>query len=158
MVERQCPYCNKDFSPAKCQPHQTVCSKPDCQRQRRASYRRSKNAADLRYHDACLQSARQWRKEHPDYWKQYRAEHPVSAERNREQQRFRDRKQRLQDLANNTSASDIKLCPATVWLLGSELHDLRNNTSAPAQVWILEALSSVKPVAGDLRNNTVLAQ
>ena len=35
------------------------------------------------------------RKQHPDYWKQYRQAHPSSVERNRQQQRLRDRKQRV---------------------------------------------------------------
>jgi hypothetical protein len=32
-----------------------------------------------------------------------------------------------------------------VWLLGTGLQNLANNNSAPAQVWILEALPPRKP-------------
>ena len=87
MIERRCPYCHKSFFASKCQPSQTVCGQTECQRQRSSSYRRNKIAADQKYREACRQSARQWRKEHPDYWKQYRQAHPDSVERLIEQKR-----------------------------------------------------------------------
>ena len=155
--QRCCPYCHRVFYPAKCQPRQTVCSASDCQRQRRLSYRRNKIATDPNYLEACRQSARQWRKQHPDYWKQYREAHPDSTESNRQRQKLRDRRQYLRNLANNTSASDLKLCPAKVWVLGPELHDLANNTLAPAQVWVLEAVPPLSPATRHLANNTPLA-
>jgi len=77
--------------------------------------------------------------------------------RNRDQQSARDRKQHLKTLANNTLASDLTPCPATVWLLGSEWRNLANNTLAPAQLWILQALPPRRPVAAALANNTALA-
>jgi len=157
MIERRCPYCLKAFSPSPYQLTQTVCGNPKCQQQRRSNYRRTKLAGDSNYREACRQSARQWRKQHPDYWKQYRQAHPASVERNRQQQNARDRKQHLQKLANNISASDLKPCPATVWVLGSALSELANNTSAPTQVWVLEALLPPPPPAGRLANNIPLA-
>jgi len=157
MIERRCPYCLQTFSPSIYQPTQTVCSDPGCQRQRRSDYRRTKLADDPSYRESCRQSARQWRKQHPDYWKQYRQAHPSSVERNRQQQSTRDRKQHLKNLANNIAASDLKPCPATVWVVGAELHQLANNTSAPAQVWVLEALPPPPQPLGHLANNIALA-
>ena len=157
MIERRCPYCQKSFIASKCQPAQTVCSKAECQQRRSSSYRRKKIAADQKYREGCRQSARQWRKEHPDYWKQYRRAHPDSVERNRQQQKSRDRKQNLKTLANNIPASDLKLCPATVLVLGPELHALANNTSAPVQVWVLEAVPPLHPATRHLANNISLA-
>jgi hypothetical protein len=145
MVERRCRYCQQVFHCSKYQPKQAVCSRPECQRQRRAEYHRAKLASDSEYAESCLESARKWRQDHPDYWKQYRQSHPASTERNREQQRARDRKQRLINLANNASASDLKHCPAAVWVLGPKLHALANNNSAPAQIWVLEALPPRMP-------------
>jgi hypothetical protein len=78
-------------------------------------------------------------------------------ERNRQQQKARERKQHLKTLANNIPASDLKLCPATVWVRGPELHELANNTSAPAQIWILEAVAPPCLAAGALANNIPLA-
>ena len=65
---------------------------------------------------------------------------PAVVERNRQQQRVRDQKRRLRDLANNNSAFDLKHSAAEVWLIGPGLEHLANNNSAPAQVWVLEAL------------------
>jgi hypothetical protein len=157
MLERRCPYCRKNFYPSKCQREQIVCGESGCQAHRRADYRRKKIAADPSYLEACRQSARQWRKQHPDYWSAYRKAHPAGVARNRERQKARDRRQHLANLANNISASDLKLCAAKVWVLGSELHDLANNTSAPAQVWVLEALSPTGEAGIRLANNTALA-
>ena len=140
MSERLCRYCQKRFQPSKFQPQQTVCSQPDCQRQRRADYHRQKIAADDDYREVCRDSPRKWRAAHPEYWKQYRQTHPESAERNRQQQTARDRKRRLRRLANNTSARDLKHSAAQVWLLGSAAGALANNNPASAQVWVIETL------------------
>jgi len=154
---RTCPYCQHSFQPSKCHPDQLVCSGPECQRQRRANYRQAKLARDPTYAEKCRESARKWRKQHPDYWTEYRHAHPDSMARNREQQCARDRKRRFTNLANNTLASDLRPCPATVWLMGPEWHNLANNTSAQAQLWVLEALPRRTPVAPALANNTALA-
>ena len=72
-------------------------------------------------------------------------QHPAAVERNRQQQHVRDQKRRLRDLANNNSVFDLKHSVAGVWLLGAGLQHLANNNSAPAQVWVLEALPPRKP-------------
>jgi len=140
MDERRCVYCQKNFQPSRFQRHQAVCGESGCQRRRRADYHRAKLAADSEYRDVCRDSLRKWRSRNPDYWKQYRQKNPASAERNRGQQRLRDRKRRLRNLANNTSALDLKHSAAEVWLVGSGAADLANNNSALAQVWVIEAL------------------
>lgn len=157
MIERRCPHCHRPFYPLSYQQTQMVCCDPACQRQRRAQYRRRKVASDPHYREACRESARQWRKQHPDYWKQYREEHPAAVERNRVQQKARDCKRHLTHLANNILASELKPCPARVWLLGSELQHLANNISAPAQLWILEALPARTATGYPLANNIPLA-
>ena len=140
MVERRCRYCERVFQPAKFQPSQTVCSEADCQRRRRSDARRRKLASDPEYRQVCLDSSRKWRNRNPDYWRQRRERNPDVVERNRRQQRVRDQKRKLRDLANNSSAFDLKHSAAQVWLLGAGLEHLANNNSAPTQVWILEAL------------------
>lgn len=146
MDERRCRYCQSSFRPSKFQPGQTACCQPDCQRRRRADYHRQK-LADPEYRQTCLDSAQKWRARNVEYWRHYRQQRPAAVERNRQQQHARDQKQRLRGLANNTSAFDLKHCAAEVWLLGTGLQNLANNNSAPAQVWILEALPSHKPPA-----------
>jgi hypothetical protein len=140
MVERRCRYCEQIFQPSKYQPRQSVCGIADCQRRRRADYHRQKIAADPEYRQVCLDSPQKWRANHPDYWRRYRERHAAAVERNRQQQHVRDQKRRLRNLANNNSVFDLKHSAAGVWLLGAGLQHLANNNSAPAQVWILEAL------------------
>lgn len=156
MPTRRCPYCQSSFEPAKIHPGQLVCGHAECQRQRRADYRQRKLASDPGYAESSRQSARQWRKQHPNYWSQYRRAHPESTQRNREQQQARDRKRHLLHLANNTLASELKPCPATVWLLGAGFDQLANNTVAPTQLWVLEALPSRVPSATALANNIAM--
>jgi len=142
-------YCEQSFQPSKYQPGQSVCSAPDCQRHRRADYHRQKIAADPVYRQGCLDSQQKWRSRNSDYWRRYREQHSAAVERNRQLQHVRDQKQRLRDLANNNSAFDLKHSVSGVWLLGAGLQNLANNNSAPAQVWILEALPLRKPPASE---------
>ncbi len=104
MSDCRCRYCQQTFRPAPYHPQQVVCSKPACQRERRNDYRRQKIACDSVYQQVCLDSPRKWRRSNPDYWKKYRQDHPEQVERNRRQQRWRDRKRRLANLANNNLA------------------------------------------------------
>jgi hypothetical protein len=147
MGERRCRFCEQAFLPSKYQSGQLVCGSPGCQRRRRAEYHRQKIAADPEYRQVCRDSPQKWRSRHPDYWRRYREQHPAAVERNRQQQHLRDQKRRLRDLANNNSVFDLKHSAAGVWLLGPGLQDLANNNSAPAQVWVLEALPPRKPPA-----------
>jgi hypothetical protein len=140
MGERRCFYCQQDFQPSRFQRRQAVCGGAQCQRRRRADYHRAKIAADPEYGEVCRDSSGKWRSRNPDYWKQYRQKNPASADRNRQQQQLRDRKRRLCDLANNTSALDLKHSAAQIWLVGPGASPLANNNSAQAQVWVIEAL------------------
>ena len=141
MSDHRCRYCNQPFQPSLFCPGQLVCSRPDCQRQRRRDYHRRKIASDPVYRQVCLESPRKWRDQHPGYWKQYRQLHPQVVERNRQQQRRRDQKRRLVHLANNTSALDLKRSVAEVWLLGRDAEHLANNNLAHSQVLILQAVA-----------------
>lgn len=145
MDQRRCRYCQKSFQPSKFQPQQTVCSHPDCQRQRRSDYHRAKLASDIEYRDVCRDSSRKWRATHPGYWKEYREKNPSATEQNRGQQMRRDQKRKLCHLANNTSVLDLKHSAANVWLVGPGAALLANNNSAAGQVWVIEALV---PAAG----------
>ena len=140
MGERRCRYCEKTFQPSSYQPQQTVCSEVDCQKRRRIEYRKRKLKADEEYRQVCRDSSRKWRSQNPDYWKQYRAKHPAAVTQNREKQKARDTRQHLRDLANNTSALDLKHSAAAVWLLNGEAADLANNNSVSGKVFVIEAL------------------
>jgi hypothetical protein len=140
MGERRCRYCQEIFQPSKFQPRQTVCGEAACQRKRRTDYHRGKLASDPEYREGCRDSPRKWRVCNPGYWKQYRQKNPAAVEQNRGQQKLRDQKRKLCNLANNTSASDLKYSAAKVWLVGAGAAHLANNNSAPAQVFVIKAL------------------
>ena len=118
MVQRRCRYCERVFQPSKFQPGQVVCSESDCQRLRRSDGHRLKIASDPEYRQVCQDSSRKWRTRNPEYWRRRRESNPGIVERNRQQQRVRDQKRRLRDLANNNSAFDLKRSAAQVWLVG----------------------------------------
>jgi hypothetical protein len=129
MGERACRYCQKAFLPSKFQPAQTACSDPACQRRRRSDYHRRKVAADPVYRQGCLESAQQWRAEHPDYWRQLLEQNPARAERNRQRQRKRDERRRQRRLANNNSAPNLaNNSPAIPQITESKAPNLANNS------------------------------
>jgi hypothetical protein len=69
-------------------------------------------------------------------------------ENNRERQRQRDQRRRLQHLVRNNLALDLKHSASEVWLLGPKLHDLDKNNLAFAQVLILPSVGP-RPVPVD---------
>ena len=98
---RCCRYCQKIFEPSIYRPQQSVCSQVECQHQRRSDYHRERIRNDPAYAGDVRASQKKWRQANPNYSKQYRQQHPESAGRNRSQQRRRDQKRRLLNLAKN---------------------------------------------------------
>jgi hypothetical protein len=111
MVERRCGYCERVFQPSKFQPEQSVCSQPECQQRRRVDYHRQRIASDAEYRQGCQDSSRKWRTRNPGYWRRRREGNAAIVERNRQQQRVRDQKRRLRDLANNNVLASIRFPP-----------------------------------------------
>ncbi len=146
-MSRRCRYCQQVFQFSRYRPQQFVCSRSDCQRQRRREYHRLKLRTDSEYHQVCRDSQEKWRKQNPDYPRQYRQSHPESVERDRQGQRRRDRKRHLQNLVKNNLAFDLKHSAAEVWLLGPEAEHLAKNNLAFSQVLILPTLTP-SPAAG----------
>jgi hypothetical protein len=140
MSDRRCRYCQQVFQICRYHPHQLVCSRADCQRQRRREYHRHKLHTDAEYHLVCRDSQKKWRRRNPDYPRQYRQAHLESVDRNRQGQRQRDRKRHLQNLVKNNLAFDLKHSAAEVWLLGPQAEHLAKNNLAFSQVLILPAV------------------
>jgi len=126
---RRCPYCYSSFLPSAYRAQQSVCGRPECQRRRRSDYYQKKPATDPEYFQVVRDSQKQWWDEHPDYQKQHRQQNPQLVESNRQRQRLRDRKRRVELLVRNNLALDLKYSASEVWLLGpSKVCDLdRNN-------------------------------
>lgn len=140
MPHHCCRYCQQSFQPSIYRPQQSVCSQPDCQGRRRTDYHRRKLQSDPLYRQVVSDSRRKWREAHPEYSRHYRQQHPASAEQNRRQQRRRDQKRRIQTLAKNNLALDLKHSAAEVWLLGSAVKELAKNNLASCKLFIFQPL------------------
>jgi len=69
---RECPNCHDPFVPCpSTRRHQTHCSKPDCQRARKAKNNRRfrKKNPDYWKGTSHVGRTREWRREHPGYWR-----------------------------------------------------------------------------------------
>ena len=136
----RCPYCKCLFPISIYRPQQLVCSQPQCQRRRRSDYHRKKLRTDPEYRQVVRDSQKQWWDEHPDYQKRRRQNNPVLVEHNRQRQRERDQKRRIERLVRNNLALDLRHSVSEVWLLGPKVRDLDRNNLASAQVLILPSV------------------
>ena len=93
---KQCQ--NKDcgvlFTPCPQVPGQRYCSRKVCQQVRRNEWNQKKLVTNPTYRKERKADHECWVKNNPNYWKEYRACHPDYAQKNREQQKFRDQKRR----------------------------------------------------------------
>ena len=135
-----CHYCHQTFDPSPFHPRQTVCGSPECQRQRRHNHHRKKITIDPEYHQACLESQKKWRDNHPDYQRNYRSSHETYVEQNRQKQQQRNQKRRLGLIVKNNLAIDLKQLPARVWMTGPGLEEIVKNNLAISQVLIFQTL------------------
>ena len=144
---RTCCYCQHSFRLSLFCPQQLVCSQAECQARRRRNYHRRKLETDPVYRQTVRNSQKKWRDDHPDYNRQYRQKHPEAVERNRQAQHRRDQKRRIQHLAKNNLALDLKHSVADIWLLGPGVKALAKNILASSQVFILQSPEASQPQA-----------
>ena len=149
LPTQRCPYCQQAFLPSVYRPQQRVCSQPPCQRQRRTDYHRQKLERDQEYGQVARDSQKKWRQAHPDYLRQYRAQHPSAVERNRQRQKLRDQRRRIQHLAKNNLALDLKRSAAEVWIVGPRVNNLAKNNLASAQVFIFQQDNPPSPAGAE---------
>jgi hypothetical protein len=146
---RRCPYCQCCFLPSVYRRQQVVCSQAECQRQRRSDYHRQKLRTDPEYREVARDSQRKWRQAHPDYLRQYLAQHAPAIEQNRQRQQLRDRKRRIRVLEKNNLALDLKRSTAEIWLVGPQIKNLEKNNLASAQVLIFQPVKQQQLGDGD---------
>lgn len=91
MEARWCTACGQPFQPRPQAPSQSYCGQPDCQRARKLLWQRTKRKSDPDYMANQADAQRAWSQRNPEYWRQYRAEHPEYMARNRAGQRRRDK-------------------------------------------------------------------
>ncbi len=89
-----CLCCDEEFKPYSSRPDQGYCGKAGCQRERRRRWHQEKMKTDPVYRQGQLDCQKNWREQHPDYWRRYRADHADYRDHNRDRQRERNRLRR----------------------------------------------------------------
>lgn len=133
-----CPFCGEFFTPSRYHADQVVCSKPKCQRQRRAAYHRQRINNDPSYRAQCRDSQQQWREQHPNYMRAYRKARARQPAKAQPRDSSRDLTRLLERVKNNV-AVDLNACTASVWLISS---DEVKNIVATAKIILVEAFPS----------------
>ena len=85
-----CFHCATMFIPRNRK--QYCCSRPECQRARKANSQRIKMKTNPDYRASQKLSNQKWLAKNPGYWKTYRDRNPEKAERNRMLQTIRNRR------------------------------------------------------------------
>jgi hypothetical protein len=118
MEKRWCSACGQVFEPRPQSPRQAYCANDVCQRARKRLWQRAKRSTDDDYRENQLVAQTLWRRNHPDYWRQYREAHPDYTASNRHQQQGRNAR-RLDgaSLIANEDASTLRLPPTGVFRL-----------------------------------------
>ena len=86
--KRACKNCHRLFMPVR-NGRQQFCSDRLCQNARKSTWRLKKHQRDPDYRWNQNEASKRWRKKNPQYWKAYRASHPLYEEANRLKQRER---------------------------------------------------------------------
>jgi hypothetical protein len=135
---RQCCYCQNLFTTSIYHPFQQVCFSAECQRTWRREDHRKRYQDDPEYRQECHESAQKWREANSGYQRKYRQTHPDYVEHNREDQRRRDDKRRLENLVKNNLAIEVKSHQMRVWLVGPDFEPLVKNNLAISEMVIFQ--------------------
>jgi hypothetical protein len=92
MEQIVCCSCGDVFACSVRHKNQCYCPKSECQKARKAAWKRYKMRSDPDYKFNQTLSNKKWANAHPGYWKEYRRRHPQKAERNRMLQSIRNRR------------------------------------------------------------------
>jgi hypothetical protein len=113
----RCAHCRCRFVPNPRVKTQRFCSTKPCQQARKTQWQRQKIATDPDYQADQRDGQSAWRKQHRDYWRQYRQEHPAYRERNRLLQRHRDQKRRPKVLAKMDALAPVSFVKPGIYHL-----------------------------------------
>lgn len=112
-MSKRCKACGQGFRPHPQVKNQTYCSANACQLERRRRWRQERQKNDPDYRDNQSRAHKEWLKNHPEYWRQYREANPSYAERNREQQRQRNRQRQASSIAKMDVSEQVIPLTAT---------------------------------------------
>ena len=142
-MTRTCHACGHVFTPRPQVPNQNYCPRPECQRTRRRFWQQKKRHGDSDYRDNDIRACKVWASENADYWRRYRDENPVYAERNRNLQQQRNQKRRGTVIANEDVSEPLTRLPLGRY----RVTQIRSDTESDCQTWIVEitALAVSRP-------------
>lgn len=133
-MSNQCEACGRLFTPRPQTPHQSYCSSPECQRERRRRWQQQKRRVDPDYRDNDIRAGKAWAVENVEYWKRYRDDNPTYAERNRNLQQKRNQKLRGRMIANEDVSLQSNPPPSGRY----RLVPLSEDGIANGDAWIVE--------------------
>jgi hypothetical protein len=134
MESRWCTRCGSAFEPRPQVPHQTYCSKPLCQKERRRLWQQLKRLSDPDYSENQSLAQRAWVTRNAQYWRKYREEHPDYVAKNRAQQKERSSATRKAKVAkSDSSKSQIPLESGVYRLSVLALQEI-----AKSDVWLVQ--------------------
>lgn len=145
MPPKSCACCGLPFQPVPQVPDQAYCSELACQRARRQRWYQKKLENDPDYRDNKQRSQRDWMDRHPDYWRQYRANNPEYAERNRSRQRVKPGQPRPTVLAKMDESNWPQTLAPGIYRITPIRRDCAGNTAT----WTVE----ISPVCIDCACN-----
>jgi hypothetical protein len=122
MGSIRCAFCGREVPANPRIRNQTHCNRKECRKDKKKLWQRQKMATDADYKANQRDCAKAWRNRNPDYWKQYRKNHPQAAEQNRLKQQARNAKRR-RIAKMDTLCPLSEVSPGTYYLVPEEVRD-----------------------------------
>ncbi len=136
MKQDICAHCRQPFSRYRNRKNQDYCSKKECQRVRKAKWKREKIEKDAVFKTYNQQTNEDWHAKTPGYWKDYRKRNPEKTERNRILQRVRNQKRKKKAEKKIAKMGTPKVI-AKVDVLKSNTHQAFN------EFWLVPVIAKV---------------
>ena len=132
MEQIVCCSCGDVFTRSVRHKNQCYCPKSECQKARKAAWKRYKMHSDPDYKFNQTLSNKKWAKANPGYWKAYRQKHPEMTARNRMLQSIRNRRQCAKAKKQSDEALIAKVDASIV-----------NNFKVFGQYWLVPVIAKV---------------
>jgi hypothetical protein len=100
-MERRCACCGRYIDTGQRGTRVYCDDNEECKQKRKRERQRKRMRDDVAYRENQKAAYKKWSESHPDYWRNYRADHDEYTERNRQQQRKRNEKRRQQRCAGS---------------------------------------------------------
>ena len=117
MSKKRCSACGRFFQTRPQVPHQSYCSSPGCQRERRREWQHIKLQSDPDYQDNQSRAQQAWSQRNPNYWRDYREAHPAYVVRNRALQQGRNAKSSASSIAKMDASNPSFPLPSGLYRL-----------------------------------------